>query len=401
MLGGNLLSAISMWLITLYLLRTSHLEELGVLSLVQSLGLILFVFFTFKLLNVQITDVKEKFTNSDYYFARVLAGSLLISISMIYSYFLNYENIIKLALIFYSFYYSIMIFREYFSAHYQKNQDYRKLFISNALNSFLILISFVGCFYLTNNIVYSIIAIVLSSLVCLIIDHLMIFKDLKKIYSDINLKSSISLIKEYVFLGLSAIFISTLILVPRFYIENHYGLEALGIFSALTSIIFFINIFLNSITQIFLKNLSNVYNQNKKLAVKNIINKFYLINLLIVLGLILFFFIKEYIALIIFGEDFTIYSNELFYSVLIALFLFWFNYGNFILTVQRNFSVQIYISIFCFLSQLIFCYIFVESYNYIGAFIAMGLTYFLGFLLSVLIFIRKDFFLGKYNGRFK
>lgn len=401
MLGGNLISAIFMWFITLYLVRTDHLQELGILSLVQSLGLLFFVFFTFKLLNVQITDTHEKFTQSDYYFARLISCVFLTLLSAIYIYFLNYENYIKLAFIFYIFYYCVMIFREYFSAHYQKQQDYQKVFLSNSLTGFLSFTSFIICFELSNNITYAIASMFFAVLLGLSLDHCFIVKYLKKIYAHFNLKSCFALIKEHFFLGLSAVFVSTLILVPRFFIENYQGLKALGVFSALTSIMFFVNIFLNSVTQVLLKDISDIYNKNKKLAYKNMVTKFFMISLMISLGLIPFFFMKDYVAVLVFGQEFSIYSHELFYAVFMALFLFWFNYGNFILTVQRNFSVQIYISIFAFLSQLIFCYFLVESYSYSGAFGSMAISYILGFLICVGVFIRKDFLLNKCNGRFK
>ena len=379
-----------MWFITLYLVRTDHLQELGILSLVQSLGLLFFVFFTFKLLNVQITDTHEKFTQSDYYFSRLISCVSLTLLSAIYIYFLNYENYIKWAFIFYIFYYCVMIFREYFSAHYQKEQNYQKIFISNSLTGFLSFTSFVICFELNNNIMYAIASMFFAVLLGLSLDHFFILKHLKKIYAQLNLKFCFTLIKEHFFLGLSAVFVSTLILVPRFFIENYQGLKALGVFSALTSIMFFVNIFLNSATQVLLKDISDIYNKNKKLAYKNMVIKFILISSMIGLGLIPFFFIKEYVATLVFGQEFSIYSHELFYAVLIALFLFWFNYGNFILTVQRNFSVQIYISIFAFLSQLIFCYLLIESYSYSGAFGSMAISYILGAILCCLIFILKE-----------
>jgi O-antigen/teichoic acid export membrane protein len=230
----------------------------------------------------------------------------------------------------------------------------------------------------------------LARLLSLCLDHLFISAKLKEIYSNLNLISSIRLIKANFFLGLSAVFVSSLILVPRFYIENYHGLKALGVFSALTSIMFFVNIFLNSVTQVFLKDVLDIYNKNKVLAYKAMISKFSLISLAIGLGLVPFLFLKEQIVLMVFGEKFVIYSNEFFYCIFISLFLFWFNYGNFILTVQKNFSVQIYISILTFISQLVFCYIFIESYSYIGAFISMGVSYLLGFIFSCIFFGIKE-----------
>lgn len=390
MLGGNLVSAVFMWLITLYLVRSNNLEELGLLSLIQSLGLIFFVFFTFKLLNVQITDNESKYTDSDYYLARILSCLILVIVSLIYIAFLNYDLYIKLAFISYIFYYCTMIFKEYFSALFQKHKNYKKIFISNSISGFLIFIFFVIIFYLTENIIYAVLSMCSARLLSLCLDHLFISAKLKEIYSSLNVISSIHLIKANFFLGLSAVFVSSLILVPRFYIENYHGLKALGVFSALTSIMFFVNIFLNSVTQVFLKDVLDIYNKNKVLAYKAMISKFSIISLAIGLGLVPFFFLKEQIVLMVFGGKFVIYSNEFFYCIFISLFLFWFNYGNFILTVQKNFSVQIYISILTFISQLVFCYIFIESYNYIGAFISMSVSYLLGFIFSCIFFGIKE-----------
>ena len=76
-----------------------------------------------------------------------------------------------------------MIFREYFSAHYQKEQNYQKIFISNSLTGFLSFTSFVICFELNNNIMYAIASMFFAVLLGLSLDHFFILKHLKKVNS--------------------------------------------------------------------------------------------------------------------------------------------------------------------------------------------------------------------------
>ena len=390
MIGGNIISALFMWLITLYLVRTDALEELGLLSLVQSLGLMFFVFCTFKLLNVQITDTKNDFSDSDYYFARLISAFLCFALVSIYINLSNYDYIIKVSCAIYAFYYSLMLVKEYFSANYQKNKQYKNIFLSNSLSGFLSFLGFTVTFFLTADFIKSLVVMVLSRFFCILLDHKLLNINFRNLYQKFSFNKAFCLIKNNFFLGISAVLISGLILVPRFYIEGYHGLEALGVFSALTSIMFFINIFLNSLTQVFLKDTLDVYIESRKKAYKNMAMGFFSISSIICLCLIPIFFIKDFITTIIFGEKFLVYSNEFFYAIVLSVFLFWFNYGNFILTVQKNFSVQIYISFIVFLCQLVFCFAFVGTYGYLGAFFSMAISYILGFLFSFLFFLRKE-----------
>lgn len=389
MVGGNIISAIFMWLITLYLVRVNALEDLGTLSLVQSLGLMFFVFCTFKLINVQISDTDKKFSEVDYYFARILSGILCILLIAFYMLFSNYNFLIKICCLIYSVYYALMILKEYFSANFQINKEYKNIFISNGLNGFLSFLSFIVCYSFTKEIIISLIGMVVAGFFCIILNHFMV-NNTKKLYSSFNLVKSLQLIKNNFFLGISAVLVSGLILIPRFFIESAYGLKFLGVFSALTSIMFFVNIFLNSLTQILLKETIDLYDIDQKKSYNKIILNFSYISLVILIGLIPMYFLRNFITVLIFGNDFLEYSNEFFYAIALSGFLFWFNYGNFILNVQRNFRVQIYISIIAFVIQMMLCYFLVSTYSYVGAFIAMGITYILGFLLCILIFSWKE-----------
>ncbi|MBD8009237.1 MATE family efflux transporter [Acinetobacter pecorum] len=389
MIGGNIISALSMWLITLYLVRVDALEDLGTLSLVQSLGLVFFIFCTFKLMNVQISDVEKKFSEVDYYFARIISAILCIVLIAFYMLFSNYNLLIKVCCLIYAIYYGLMIVKEYFSASFQIDRKYRSIFISNSLSGILSCLCFIAIYSFTKEITASLVGIIVGGGMCIILNHFMINNE-KNIYSDFNFLKSLQLIKNNLFLGLSAVLVSGLILIPRFFIENIYGLKALGVFSAITSIMFFINIFLNSLTQVLLRETIDIYDIDKVKSYKKIVLNFLFITLIILFGLIPVYFWRNFIVVLIFGENFVNYSDELFYSIALSVFLFWFNYGNFILTIQRNFGAQVYISTIAFIAQLVLCYCLVSLYSYLGAFIAMGSTYILGFIACTLTFLWKE-----------
>lgn len=394
MIGGNIISAIFMWLITLYLVRVNALEDLGTLSLVQSLGLMFFVFCTFKLVNVQISDIDKKFSEVDYYFARILSAILCILLIAFYMLFSNYDFLIKICCLIYAVYYGLMILKEYFSANFQINKEYKNIFISNSLSGLLSFLFFIIFYSFTKEIIISLIGMVVAGFFCIILNHFMV-NNSKELYFNFNFSKSLLLIKNNFFLGVSAVLVSGLILIPRFFIESAHGLKSLGVFSALTSIMFFVNIFLNSLTQVFLKETIEAYDIDKKKSYKKIILNFSFISLVILIGLIPVYLLRDFTTILIFGNNFLEYSNEFFYSIALSGLLFWFNYGNFILTVQRNFGDQIYISIVAFIAQLVLCYFLISPYGYLGAFIAMGCTYVLGFIISILFFIKKEVFYVK------
>ena len=276
MIGGNIISAIFMWLITLYLVRVNALEDLGTLSLVQSLGLMFFVFCTFKLVNVQISDIDKKFSEVDYYFARILSAILCILLIAFYMLFSNYDFLIKICCLIYAVYYGLMILKEYFSANFQINKEYKNIFISNSLSGLLSFLFFIIFYSFTKEIIISLIGMVVAGFFCIILNHFMV-NNSKELYFNFNFSKSLLLIKNNFFLGVSAVLVSGLILIPRFFIESAHGLKSLGVFSALTSIMFFVNIFLNSLTQVFLKETIEAYDIDKKKSYKKIILKLVLV----------------------------------------------------------------------------------------------------------------------------
>src|SRR5690606_3293008 len=118
----------------------------------------------------------------------------------------------------------------------------------------------------------------------------------------------------------------------------------------------------------------------------------YLILLLFSLSIILFltYIFSSKILLIIFGNKYMAYDYEFFISMVSGSFLCLFHFGNFLLNIQKNYSIQIKIYSFCALICLISSYFLIPIYSIIGAIFSTLICSTCGFLICLFIYFNEN-----------
>ena len=391
---SNIVTALSAWLMLWYLIRFGRTEDVGLYGLVQAIALPLYMFFTFKLRTIQITDTNNNYNNSDYLGSRVVLAAVNIIISaIIFSIF--YSNEIVLAIIALSFGYSLAIVREYYISLMQINERNDLYLVSNILQSIFGLFIFIGVYYLSNNIIYAIISFSLTRLPLLFLDNYLTkslseisyIAVVKKILSkDNNIKK---LLIVGMPLGITAVIGATFTSIPRIILEKIDGLEALGVFTTLMSLIVAVNLFMSSFTQAILPRLAKSYKSD--LITFNKINYLSLIFLLLssLIGLTFIYFYSSEILTLIFGLSYSIYSNEFFMCMISAFLLLLFHYSNMLLNAMQCFSKQMFIYGICALSCLVAGLVLIPIYKLQGAIYSSMICSLIGFIISMIIFFYK------------
>lgn len=391
---SNFVTAFSAWLMLWYLIRFGRTEDVGLFGLVQAIALPLYMFLTFKLRTIQITDTSNNYSNNDYLGARILLAAINIFIAVIF-FNIFYSNDIVLAIIALSFGYSLSIIKEYYISLMQLNERNDIYLISNIFQSILSLLVFISVYYLTKNIIYAIAGFSLLRLPSLYIDQYLTKKFNNTNYNLAlkNLFNKEGSIKKLLIvgmpLGITAVIGATFTSIPRIVLEKFDSLEALGIFTMLMSLIVVVNLFMSSFTQAILPRLSKLYKADMKAFNKMSFIFFILLFVISLVGLFLGYLYSKEILSIVFGKKYSIYSNEFFMCMISAALLAFFHYANMLLNAIKYFSKQMYIYALCALFSLVSSILLIPLYGLEGAIYSSMICSLTGFLLSMITFYYK------------
>ena len=82
--ASGMVNAVQSVIILIFITRFAGIEEAGVFSIAYAIGVLLQMFATYGVGNFQITDVKEKYSFSDYFWNRSIA--VLVSLALLSAY---------------------------------------------------------------------------------------------------------------------------------------------------------------------------------------------------------------------------------------------------------------------------------------------------------------------------
>ena len=391
---ANLVNAGFSWIMLIFIIRFGGKEDIGMFGLAQAIALPIHMFFTLKLRTIQLSDVNHKFQEKDYIGSRLyLAVANLIFTAFIalifYSDHINYMvAICSLALS-----YSVAVFREYYISVYQINELNKYFFISNLIQSFISVLVFSLVFFLTRNIVYSILFYSISKFILILLDGFFYRKISDKssyrlLYDFIMKKNNfMNLVKVGLPLGITSVISAFFTSIPRFELERFYGLEVLGVFTTVISLVVILNLFMSSFIQAILPRMTKSYLNNIKIFLLSTLKVLMLMSVFSSIFLLICNYFSFYILYFVFGNSYTSYQSEFFLAMVSGVVLCYFHFSNFLLNVQRTYKEQVYIyiiaAIMCFLSA----YYLIPIYGICGAIYSNIICYLFGIFMSLFIFI--------------
>lgn len=385
---GNVVSALVKWLILILIARIFTPKELGIYSLAFAITSPLALFMNMKLRALAVTDPNLSFQN--YIISRNLLTlfsiMLLIGISLViypdYTLIIALVGLSKIMDLHSEIYYSLPQINNDFN-YIGKLMIYKHLFI---------LTSFIMAIALTKNLMLSLLIQFVSQFMFF---HIIEKKGINKKYSS-NDKSYTKedvkrIIKYGLPLGLSLMLISLTSNFPKYLLEYFTSTEMVGFYSAITYIVIMGNLVMNSISQNFLPKLTKLFNDNEFNTFKKYVF-LYLTCFSILLGVIIILFsifLGDTFLEIVYGPNFTKYSNILIImSIAVTLnFISW-NFDTAIMSM-RYISIQPKISIIVLIVSVLSGYILIPLYGVDGTAYAMIIT-FMSQLLIRLYFVIKE-----------
>ncbi|NUH86401.1 hypothetical protein HUN92_22455 [Bacillus firmus] len=285
--------SLSQFLLISLMTKFFNLEILGIYSSATALIIPIITFIGLNSRAIQLTDVENKYKLADFFILKVIGS--IITIIIVGGITLLKDNSYLLLIT------AILLIRrisEFFSetAHSKliKEGQFRTYAISLIMSGTLSIFVFFLVAFLTNNFILSLISYSISWIA------VFLFYDIKKVSLkeafagyQINWNTLSNLVVTSLPLAFVALVNTLYNNIPKYFVEYHIGIEALGVFSAITYVSLVGNLFIAAITLTFSTKISLI---NKKGQYNKIVKIIIIQEVLVIISCI-FLYIVYFILL--------------------------------------------------------------------------------------------------------
>lgn len=382
------------WLLLAVLTKVAGVEEVGMFGLAQAVALPIHTFFTFKLRIIQTTDNAAEFLDDEYRNFRILSGVLNFLFATMLA-ILLYHGRTYLLIIVLSLSYSVVIYREFYVSILQKHERNDIVSISTIAQGILGLILFVTGYLVTSNLLVGITGILLARLMSVIFIDGRLSTPFgswgkRSIWEDISNRDSrkryLTLFRTGIPMGGVALLSTLFASIPRLVLDKFVSIEAVGFYSALSSVVVVMSLFINSLGQSFTPRLSVIYSRDKEEFHKKI-GLLALISILFVaLCLVFSWFLGRELLTILFTRAYALYKPAFFKLIVGGGFLVFFSIMNIAISAQRAFKIQFPIYAICTVVTLVSSLMLIPRFGLDGAVYSYILCNITGFALTCLVY---------------
>lgn len=394
---ANGAAAVFSWLMLMVLTKVSGPSEVGLFALAQAVALPIHTFFTFKLRIVQATDHTAEFSDDEYRNFRVLSGTLNFLFAALLSIFLYRGNTYTLILIL-ALSYSVVIYREFYVSILQKHERNDLISFSTVVQGSFALVLFVLGYLTTRDLRVAIAGILVSR----ILSVLLVDRPLSRPFGSwgkqsifMNISNRTLRIRLYTLLRtgiplggvalLSTLFAS----IPRLVLDKAVSTEAVGFYSALSSLVVVMSLFINSLGQSITPRLARLYLTDKTNFGKKINGLFFVSCSFVSLCLIVCWFFGKTILTLAFTREYAAYNSSFFKLMIGGGILVLFSVMIIAISAQRSFRVQLPIYIICTLVTFLSSVVLIPRLGIDGAVYSFTLCNIAGFVLSYMVYSRN------------
>lgn len=377
----NILYAISQWAIVVVIARGS-LQDTGSYSYILALIMPVLMLSTLGLRNLLAIDEDENSFFS-YLAIRVLSTTFsLILCLLIYQILGNNKVDLLLFIYIFAFKSSDLIF-DIIYGKYQQLEKINIISLSKLIRTIAVVSILITSTILTFDLDTMMFYLMLSSAICLILELLILFKR-EKINTNINFKPS--LIRDGCKLSSVLLLVMLISSMPKYYVEDKFGLIALGVFTFINQLVQSGNIIIQSVSFLYVKKISKLYKSNKIQAFKffeRILCSVLIIT--IIPGIFISFYFSE-IANIVIDKEIVLTNYEKISIIFFALFSYSQAMIGHFLTAVKIITVQPLI----FISSIVFMIVTFSLFDlsFSGIYMVIGLSYMI--VLIYYLYIRVN-----------
>lgn len=385
---SNIIASACKFIILLLIVKLGNPSEVGIYNYALIISAPVFLFTSLKIRSIQVTNNNYKF--NDYYTLIILLNLIVLGIVIITSLLIE-KNITAYAIIILSTIKLLDNLREVIYGLYQKHENLKSVGLSIIINNIFNLIVFTIVYYLSTNLIFSLVMMFITSIFIFLIYDLRI---LSKKYNTtlkliVNRKKLIAILILAIPLSISSSLGALNTSIPRIILKNSYGEFYLGIFSAIAYILVLANLFANSISQVFLPRLSKYFHQKNVREFNNLANK--LIGIGFIIGIFTFLIALIFGKLILkigFGEVYSEYYLVLIILSIGLLFLLSGVFAGTIITSTGNYKVHYKITTISLVCTVILSVLTIEKFGIYGTAITIMFSQIVTFICYMYFHIR-------------
>ncbi|MHA2727329.1 MATE family efflux transporter [Vibrio campbellii] len=386
---ANLSQSVFAWLVLMSMVKTGNQQDLGLYTYVQSIVLPIQLFFTLKLRTIQNSDINDEFSYYEYNSLRVLMSLLNLVSIVVIVFALDMEQ--KAVYIVMALTYSLYILRESYISLVQKINRNDVFFKMNIVSGVISFLMFLGPYLYTGDLVLSLaISCCSRILVYVTFERTISTKFILELTQKRKDNSAYIIIFRKAWpLAITALVGALFTSIPRVILETELGINELAIYGALSSLLFFINILVNSFVQSSLPDFAKLYEKSTNDFVKAFFSITARLVAISLLCFVLVYFLGETFLIIVFTPEYFAYTSELLMIFISGVALSLFSIGNLLLSSQRNFNIQLPIYVVVAVLIFFFSTIFIPKLGMLGAIGSQIISYAFGFALCVFYFLIR------------
>jgi len=344
--AGNVIYLFSQWILTIVIARMAGYEQLGIFSLAMSISNVGFTIATWGIRNYQVSDMIHKYSDSEYFYTRVLTSIIAFCGIASFSFICDYSETQRLAIIIY------MLFRvgealiDVFHGMFQQRGRMDVVGKSFMLRGTINLFVFVIILYFSESIILPIIGITTTTAILMVTWDYSCIKNLGIQATQRKPKLIRELTWECVPLALQQTLFNAYATIPRFFLERICGETLLGIYSSITTPVVIIQAMANFIMVPYATQISkNVFERKKKALVRDIFIVLSTISGMGFLAAIFFSVFGEYGLAFLFGQEVAREHHVLLPSVFAIILVAYDSFFNILLIVFRQKKALVFANI--------------------------------------------------------
>ncbi|WP_138858862.1 lipopolysaccharide biosynthesis protein [Exiguobacterium mexicanum] len=338
-LMGDLSVAFTQFAILILIAKFFSINELGLFT--YFLAIIAPVSYLIQMQHrtVYVTNGFPQFGIIDYLISRAILFLVLASVSYGLLIVINKSDIIFILIFLWKF---GEMLSDLIYGYWQKNNLIFNISVNKVIRSGIQLVVFTGCLLSNNSLETSLFLLALTTLLIFVFE-------LRKIEKPNCINFNFNYFNEFVVFTLPLAIYSTLsilyINIPKYLIEYTLSVEEVAIYSTISYFLIVGNLVINSLIQVRLKTLTNLFQSN--------LNKFYdsvkriimFISILVITAITLVYLWGEFLLRVVYTEEISKYNDLLILLLIGSIFSYASILIGVIFTIAKEYSIQPYLSV--------------------------------------------------------
>lgn len=365
-IGGNLVYALSQWLIITVIARFGSTEDLGIYSIGLAITAPIVLFFKFQLRTIIATDSNDEYKFSQYLGSRIvhltIGFIIIIPIAVIYA----IDNKTILVILLMGIYKSFEALSEICLGYLQKVGRVELIGKSQFYKGITIAITVSFIYILTQNLIISIITLIIVMFLRLIlydIKNVKTFTNVMPVFESTWYK----LLKMAFPLGIASLITSLNTNIPRYFLDYYWGVEEVGIFSALYYVLVAGNMLITPISLLAAPRIANAFNNA---SIKSFVKVNFQLSAIVTLIFFVFIIViitqGQHILTILYGKEYAIHQESFTILSLSLFFGFLTTFFSLSAVAARVLKVQPIINLLVMIITILASYYYIKSNGIIG-----------------------------------